>query len=364
MTQTDVIQATLLFGAMPVLPDEKLRTDLRALAGRHNLPTAGEAGYRDGLFRLGADPYEITVQPVESPLPAASFTGALSGHINSSLRRPLAAAVADHSAHIRIAVRDTRAEPGKPLSTARVRQLSVFAQDVLRLMLKLLPPMALHWHPSNTLALPVGLAGSAPGKLFLPLCLRLRNTSSLLTGTPEVNFAQAIEGSADLLGKPLHVMATSLDRYESMDLAVAFITQCLESEGGAVAGTVFRDKKGTRVQVVDHKPCEAAPAGLLALVELGQMDRRPSFPAELLSRETVMARVTAERSNRSRDLDGPNRRLAATLTAAQSEALRRSVARIDADEAAAAEPALPQGAELRALRDRTASQPRNSPDDR
>ena len=234
---------------------------------------------------------------------------------------------------------------------------------MLRLIIKLLPPTGLHWHPSNMLSLPMGLGGSEEGALYLPLCLRMRNTSSVLETSPQANFAQAIEGAADILGRQLHVMSCSLDRFETLELAIAFIGQIISGDGGPVPGTVFRDRKGTRVEVVDHRPADGSSEAVLALVEIDQMTR--TVPAaEALSRDAVAARVRTGHRPRSRDLDANIRRVAATLTDTQAEVLRRSVQRIeDAEEETAATP-LPSQRELKTLRLRAALQPRNTPGER
>lgn len=359
-----VIQATLLYDSMPPLPAEKLRTELRALAGRRGLTTAGDTDFRDGVLHLAAEPFEIIVEAVEQALPAASFCGALSAHINSSLRRPLAEVVAQHASHLRIDLRDMRTRGARAPTVAQIRSATIFAQDVVRLVMGLMPPTALHWHPSNMLSLPMGLGASKEGTLFLPLCLRMRNTSSVIEESPQANFAQSIEGSAELLGRPLHVMSCSLDRFETLDLAIAFLGQVMTAEGGPVPGTVFRDRKGTRVEVVDHKPTEDHPAGLLALVELGQMEQRTVPVQQALRRDLVSARAKAGHRQRSRDLDANILRVAATLTDTQAEVLRRSVEKIDRDEAEAAQPSLPTREELKELRERAAHQTRNTPGER
>ena len=106
MAQSSTIQATLLYHDIPDLPVEVLHASLRDLAGQHGLTISSAADQSGDLFRLSALPYEITIQVSDAALPAATFNGAL-GCARAAHRGPLGKFIADHRAHLRIAVRNT-----------------------------------------------------------------------------------------------------------------------------------------------------------------------------------------------------------------------------------------------------------------
>ena len=101
----------------------------------------------------------------DSTLSASAFSGALSGNLRPSQRATLAEVVADHAAYVKVSIRDTGEshghrdviEPTLQAGLQDTRRRTIFAQDVLRMVLRHMPAMALHWHPSNQLALPAGL---------------------------------------------------------------------------------------------------------------------------------------------------------------------------------------------------------------
>lgn len=329
MANQTTIDATLLFEQLPDLPEDGLRTDLRVLAGKHGLPVSGTSDVADRRLRLSCLPFEITIRMVDGPLPASEFSGAISANLRPGQRGPLAETVQRHAARVEIAVRDTGESHGVreaivPTAQAGLqdaRRSTIFAQDVVRMVMRHLPPLSIHWHPSNQLVLPGGLASVDFGRLYLPLCLRLRSTSAWLTDTNVVNLAQDVAGAKAFLGKPLHVMALSLNRFEAMQLAVAFLDRMLEGEARPIGGAIFRDQRGTRVQVNDIPPSEAMPDGLIALVEIGAADvpAKRSLSTDVQgSRDQVAGRVRAR--VRSRDLGKPKKIQRAAREGALNEA--------------------------------------------
>ena len=300
MAQSSTIQATLLYHDIPDLPVEALHASLRDLAGQHGLTISSAADQSGDLFRLSALPYEITIQVSDAALPAATFNGAL-GCAKAAHRGPLGKFIADHRAHLRIAVRNTSEtacatvvapenESGEP---KRNRTDLVICQDVTRAVMSQMPPLALHWHPSNQLVLPAVLAEAEPGKLYVPICLRMRCTSALIPDTTVVNMSQSIEGAQGLLGRPLHVMTTSLDRPTTLALATAFVECMLDAEARPIGGAIFRDRDGNRVRVIEQAPGEGSEFGLIALVEAEASERsQPVATPE----ETACKAVTASRN--------------------------------------------------------------------
>lgn len=310
MTTGSTTKATLLYREFPEVPEDSLRTDLRVLAGKHGLPVSGQSEIEHGKLRLACLPFEITVELRDAVLSASCFSGSISGNLRSGQRAPLAKVVAEHTAHINVAVRDTGEShgtreaimPSAQTGLQDYRRALIFAQDVVRMVMRHMEPEAVHWHPSNQLVLPGGLANLEFGRLHLPVCLRLRCASAALSGTSVVNMSQDIVGATDFLGKPLHVMALSLNRFETMQLAVAFLDRMLEGEARPISGAVFRDQRGTRVEVVEIEPTEKFPDGLIALVELGQSTapKQPLAASVKNSRDKVASRVRAR--VKSRDL--------------------------------------------------------------
>ena len=299
MAQSSTIQATLLYDDIPDLPVDALHASLRDLAGQHGLTISGAADQSGDPFRLSALPYEITIQVSDAALPAATFNGAL-GCAKGAHRGPLGKFIADHRAHLRIAIRNTgetacateAAPENESSDPIRNRTDLVIGQDVTRVVMSLVPPVALHWHPSNQLVLPQALAESEPGKLYVPICLRMRCTSALIPDTSVVNMSQNIEGAQSLLGKPLHVMATSLDRPTTLALATAFVECMLDAEARPIGGAIFRDRDGNRVRVIEQTPGEGSEFGLIALVEAEASERsQPVATPE----ETADKAVTASR---------------------------------------------------------------------
>ena len=315
MAQSATIQATLLYEDLPRMDFGAIQKSLRALASVNGLPISGGSEVSEGLFRQSILPFEVTIHIRDEALPAATFNGAL-GTAGAGHRGPLGQIIVDHCAHLRIAVRDTGQTPcatdrtaiSAATTLAKDHKALVFGQDVTRAVMKILPPAALHWHPSNQLVLPNDLMRADAGALHVPLCLRMRCTSAVIPDTAVVNMSQSIEGAQALLGKPLHVMATSLDRPTTMAMATAFVECMLKGDARPIGGAIFRDRQGNRVRVIDRDQCEGFENGLIALVEAEPSEKpQPSkSPAESAdpivagSRVQVAAREARLRNDRAK----------------------------------------------------------------
>ncbi len=368
-----ITQITLLYEDLPELQQDKLRTDLRVLAGKNGLPVSGTSEVGDDVVRLSCLPFEIVVEVCDTALAASNFSGTLSANLRSSQRGHLAKVIADHTAHVQVSIRDTGKSqalresilPSAQAGLQDMRRATIFAQDVARMVMQHMPPAALLWHPSNQLALPGGLSDQEYGRLHLPICMRLRCTSAALQNTVVVNMAQDIEGAAAFLGRPLHIMALSLSRFETMQLAVAFLDRMLEGEARPISGAVFRDQRGTRVKVIDEPASAELPAGLIALVEIGSEESQK--PAKLSSsvkgsREQVETRARSR--VRSRDLAADQgAKPASPLSEEQMEAVKdglKAAARAGFIERPdIVSKGLPSAERLKELRERAASKQKN-----
>ena len=265
MTQSSTVQATLLYKTPPTLDVDALSEGLRELERAHGLPSTGAIRADGSELSTIALPFEITLSASDAPLPAATFNGALSANASLGERGPLSEMIVHHAGHIRMAVRDTGEDVPGWTRRGRLSAL-ILAQDVARLLIDTLRPMALHWHQSNRLDLPDGLASSAAGTLFAPLCLRTRCILGVLDEELAGTMAQAILGAEDILDRPLHVMVPGLGLPETLDLASDFVAKMLEPETRPQPGATFTDGSGQEVQVVAVEPGRAVPAGLFALV--------------------------------------------------------------------------------------------------
>ena len=264
------IRATLLYPGVPDLSLDDIKTPLRALARERGLPASGAVDQRDGFLCLALLPYEITISLHDSPLPASTFNGALRASRPDD-RSSLGEAVIHHAAYIKVDVRDTgearvRGEVAGN-TTRKQRQSQILAQDVLRLITRKATPLALHWHTGNTLAKPDGLAASQIGALYLPLCLRAKATMSQIEEPDVGDLAQSIEGSEELLGKPVQVMATGMTSDEALNLSLAFVARCLDTDARPRTGARFTEPGGRTARIVDLPVSADMPNGMIVLIE-------------------------------------------------------------------------------------------------
>ncbi|MEM6637225.1 MAG: hypothetical protein AAF667_15195 [Pseudomonadota bacterium] len=354
MTAPSSLQATLLFRDVPVLPTDALKAALRELTGQHGLPTSGAVEVEDGTrLRLAALPFDICIQVDDAALAAATFNGAMRAGTGTE-RGPLGEIVAHHGAHVKMTVRDTGETRVRgemlPSGAPRHRLGLLLAQDVLRLLGQHLRPLALHWHPSNQLALPAPFMASPLGTLFLPLCLRTRATVSQIDDDAAGNFAQEIEGTELILGKPVHVMATGLRLDQVRALAESFVARCLDTDARPKSGARFTGPDGRTVRIVDVPASPEKPKGLIALIEL-DADLPPPV-AEAPKPAKVKVTLPAERNVRkpaqmvtaevvaTKAVEKPKAQLSPAAAAAKSRARQAIARRLKRDIAAEPAPAV------------------------
>ena len=139
-----------------------------------------------------------------------------------------------------------------------------------------------------------------------------------------------------------------------MQLAVAFLDRMLEGEARPIAGAIFRDQRGTRMQVIEMAASEDHPNGLIALVEI--QDSKSSKPglskAVTTAREQVAYR--AKGRVKSRDLNLAQK-LATLRSNHASLKNEENVIRTAQPDVESENPNLPTAEELAALRQRTAT---------
>ena len=309
MSKTATNQATLLFETPQKLDGDKLGAAFADIANSSDLGTGKVRGDSDRKFEQSFDDFDVSVEAVDAALPGATFNGAIGANPIASQRAPLAQAVADHTAHVKVSVVSSdKAREGDAQHRANMRLKGlIFAQDVTRTLAGELQPVALHWHSSNMLVLPIGLMGSEPGRLYMPLCLKLKCTTSAIEDTDAVNMAQEVTGAADLIGKPMHIMAPAVDRKKTFALAAAFLDRMLDGGRSPHTGAIFRDRDGHRVKVINRDPFDGFEDGLLALVQVDHDSHVDADAGETSGEALAQSRelVSARAKQMKRRKDGP-----------------------------------------------------------